>query len=176
MINIWKGDYQKANQYLLSAINTLLNIQSNEIFEPYCNMSILHLLESNYNEAYSFAQKALENCPRSLSMDIIMLSINRVIIELCQQTISLEEAFSTLESLAEQYPIIDDPWYEFQLLYNKQQLAVCLQRSEEPLKQIHKRYITEYNNGKTKYYLIKQLHVANMPVEFCLGLSPNWRY
>lgn len=176
VINIWKGKYEEAEQYLKPAIRTLEQIYSNEIFEPYCNKSILHLMLLEYDTAYEYAKNALENCPKTLTLDIVMLSINLIVIKLCQQKSTVEEALIALEQLSDQYPIIEDPWYEFQLLYNRRQLAEIIQHEEVTLRTIHERYISEYCNTKTKFYILKQFPVQNFQVELCLGLSPNWRY
>lgn len=176
VINIWKGNYEEADQYLKPAIKTLEQIYSNEIFEPYCNKSILHLMRLEYDTAYKYAKNALENCPKTLTLDIVMLSINLILIKLCQQKLTVEEALIELEQLSNQYTLIEDPWYEFQLLYNRKQLAQIMQHEEVSLRTIHERYISEYCDTKTKFYILKKFTVQNFQVELCLGLSPNWRY
>lgn len=176
VVEIWKGKYKEADQFLKQAIKTLLQLHSNEIFEPYCNKSILHLLQGQYSIAYNFAQDALDNCPKTLTLDIIMLNINIIIIKLCWQMISAEEAFLSLEKLSVQYPLIEDPWYEFQLLYNQNKLATLTNHKEVNLLPIHERYIKEYFDGKTKFYILQQFQIQNSQVELCIGLSPNWRY
>ena len=176
VINIWKGNYEEANQYLKPAIRTLEQIYSNEVFEPYCNKSIMHLMCREYDTAYEYAKKALENCPSMLTLDIIMLKIHLIIIKLCQQQLTVEKALCELEQLCNQYTLIEDPWYEFQLLYNRNQLAKLIQREEITLTEVHKHYITDYYNAKTKFYILEQFQIHNFQIELCLGLSPNWRY
>ena len=176
VINIWKGKYEEADKYLDSAIKILEQICSNEIFEPYCNKSIMHLMLCDYDAAYEYAESALKNCPKTLTLDIIMLSINLIIIKLFQRQFTVKEALIELELLSNQYPIIEDPWYEFQLLYNRRQLAEIVQHEEVSLETVHERYIFEYCNAKTKFYILKYLSVENIKIELCLGLSPNWRY
>ena len=177
VINIGEGKYNEAEQYLNVAIKTLGQLYSNEIFEPYCNKSILHLMRKEYEKAQKYAKYALDYCPKTLTLDIIMLNINIIVIELCQQKISIKKALNTLEEMSNQYPLIEDPWYEFQLLYNRKQLS-CLMNSSDKivLSNIHERYISEYCNSKTKFYIIKQFSIYNSQVKLCLGLSPNWRY
>lgn len=176
VINIWKEKYEEADCYLKFAIKTLEQIYSNEIFEPYCNKSILHLMRSEYDTAYKYAKKALDNCPKTLTLDIIMLNTNLIVIQLCQQKLSAEDALIALEQLSNQYSLIEDPWYEFQLLYNRKQLAEIMKQEPVTLKTIHERYISEYYNAKTKFYILRRFSVQNFQVELCLGLSPNWRY
>ena len=176
VINIWAEKYGEADKYLKSSIKALELIHSNEVFEPYCNKSVLHLLCQEYSIAHKYALKALDNCPKTLTLDIIMLNINIIIIELCQKKITIEEALNALEKISDQYPIIEDPWYEFQLLYNRRQIASLLQCEEVQLTPVHERYITEYYNSKTKYYILKEFYIQNYQVRLCLGLSPNWRY
>lgn len=176
VINIWNENYEDAEQFIEAAIKTLNQLSSNEIFEPYCNKSILHLMQQNYATAYKFALAALNNCPKTLTLDIIMLNINKIVIELCINKISIKEAAIALKHLSDQYPLIEDPWYEFQLLYNQRQLNKLTHSEEVCLTSEHKRYITEYNNGKTKFYIINNFDIHNLKVKLCLGLSPNWRY
>ena len=106
VINIWKGEYDEADRYLKPAIRTLEQICSNEIFEPYCNKSILCLLRMEYSDANKFAKNALENCPKILSLDIIMLNINLIIIKLCQQQLTVEEALIVPMQLKLLQPLI----------------------------------------------------------------------
>lgn len=136
----------------------------------------MHLMLCDYDAAYEYAESALKNCPKTLTLDIIMLSINLIIIKLCQRQFTVKEALIELELLSNQYPIIEDPWYEFQLLYNRRQLAEIVQHEEVSLETVHERYISEYCNAKTKFYILKYLSVENIKIELCLGLSPNWRY
>lgn len=176
VIDIWKGKYEEADYFLKSAIKTLEQLYSNEVFEPYCNKSVLHLMRQEYAIAHEYAQDALENCPKSLTLDIIMLNINMIVIELCRKKLSIEEALNDLKRLSSRFTLIDDPWYEFQLLYNQKQLAALIQHEDVQLAPIHERYLTEYCNPKTKFYIINKFHIQNFQVELCLGLSPNWRY
>ncbi len=176
VVDIWKGEYKEADQSLQKAIKTLLQLHSNEVFESYCNKSILHLLLKQYNLALKFAQNALDNCPRTLTLDIIMLNVNIIIIKLCWQIISAEEALLALKKISNQYPLIEDPWYEFQLLYNQSRLSILTHDREVNLSPIHERYINEYYDSKTKFYILQQFQIQNSSVELCLGLSPNWRY
>lgn len=176
VIDIWIGNYVEAEKLLKDAIDTLEQLNSNEVFEPCCNKSILHLMQQDYNKALEFALVALNNCPKALTLDIIMLNINKIVIELCMNKISIREAAVTLKKLSDQYPLIEDPWYEFQLLYNQGQLNKIIQSEEVYLTPMHERYITEYNNGKTKFYTIKEFEIQSLKVKLCLGLSPNWRY
>lgn len=176
VINIWNKKYKEAQKFLDPALKTLEQLNSNEVFEPYCNMSILNLMQGNYPKALEYAQKALESCPRALTLDIIMLNVNMKIIELCSQRSSVIDTYESLKVLQKQYPLIEDPWYEFQLLFNQTQLLL-LQNGECSVSEpIHSQYIWEYDNGKTKFYILKYFNINNIPVELCLGLSPNWRY
>lgn len=176
VIDIWNKNYEEADHYLKSAIKILGQIYSNEIFEPYCNKSILHLMRLEYNTAYKYAQNALANCPKTLTLDIVMLSVNLIVIRLCQNNLTIEEALIELEQLSNRYSLIEDPWYEFQLLYNRKKLAEAIHQKTVPLNAIHERYISEYCNTKTKFYILKQFQIQSFQVKLCLGLSPNWRY
>lgn len=176
VINIWKEEYEEADCYLKYSIKALEGLCSNEVFEPYCNKSILCLLQHEYDKAYQYAHAALAKCPKSLALDIMMLNVNMIVIELCQNILLVEDALKNLKNLAYQFPLIDDPWYEFQLLYNQKQLAALIQQDNIRLAPMHERYITEYQNSKTKFYIIKSFSIQGFQVKLCLGLSPNWRY
>ena len=176
VIDIWNEKYEEADQLLKAAIKALNQLNSNEVFEPYCNKSILHLMQQDYIIAHKFALAALDNCPKTLTLDIIMLNINKILIELCMNKISAKEAAAELEQLSNQYPLIEDPWYEFQLLYNQGQINELIQLEKVSLSPMHERYLAEYNNGKTKFYIIKKFKIQNLTVTLCVGLSPNWRY
>ena len=176
VINLWTKNFKKASDYLADAIKSLSSIRSNEIFEPYCNKSIIHLMKKDYSDSIKYAKKALDNCPKLLTLDIVMLNINYTIISLCARKISLQEAYETLVKLQQQYTLIDDPWYEFQLLYNIKQFAELLNETYQPLSKKHLRYESEYTNSLTKFYLLENFKFDNFIVTLCVGLSPNWRY
>jgi len=176
VISIWNKNYDEAKEFVDEAIKTLDQLSSNEVFEPYCNKSILQLMQQDYAAAYESALDALKNCPKTLTLDIIMLNVNKVVIELCMDKISIQGAAEALKQLSEQYPLIEDPWYEFQLLYNQGQLNKIIKYEEVCLKPEHECYLTEYNNGKTKFYIINNFDIHKLNVKLCLGLSPNWRY
>jgi hypothetical protein len=171
VISIWSKEYSLAKKYLTQAEDLLGYIKSNEIFEPFCNQSICALLTHEYDTALHYADKSLEHCPRSLTLDILMLQINRIVITLCSGMISSEEAISILKKLKNDNPIIEDPWYQFHLHYNYNQLLKLVEISPYDYK-----YIDEYSDGLTKYYVLKSFIIDEMDVQLCLGLSPNWRY
>ncbi len=176
VINIWHRDYAEAENNLEYAISTLEQLNSNEVFEPYCNKSILFLLRQDYLNGYEYAKRALNECPRSLPLDIIMLTNNLTIAEVCLGKMTIEEGLAVLRNLKDNYQIIEDPWYEFQLMYNTKQLARALCENTTPLLQTYERYINQYNDSRTKYYIIEHFQINGYSISFCLGLSPNWRY
>ncbi|MNW22539.1 hypothetical protein D3C71_2240710 [compost metagenome] len=69
--------------------------------------------------------------------------------------------------------MIEDPWYSFQLLYNLHQLY---QLQGIVHLRFPSKYIDEYHDGLTKYYLLETFDIESNKVQLCLGLSPNWRY
>ena len=176
VIDIWKQEYDEADYYLKYAIKTLEQLCSNEVFEPYCNKSILCLMRHDYVNAHKYAQASLENCPKPLALDILMLKINMLVIELCQHKVSIEDALKNLKNLTLQYELIEDPWYEFQLLFNQKQLATLIQQDSVQLAPIHECYLSEYYNLKTKFYILENFYIQGFYVKLCIGLSPNWRY
>lgn len=175
VINIWAGNYSVAQNLLNSAIDKLSKLYSNEIFEPYCNQSVMHFLLKEFDKAKISAENALRNCPKLLTLDIIMLKVNLAIIRYALKELNVSELYDILNDIKGQYPIIDDPWYEFQLLYNLKSTAQQLDKAYKPLEQKHLRYVYEYNNNLTKFYIMIDLG-NNSNLNMCLGLSPNWRY
>ena len=165
VVNIWDGEYDIALENLNKATKILKKYDSNEIFEPYCNKSIIFLMNKNYQQSLKFINKSLQECPKALTLDIRMLKLNKLIIELISERISFTEFQNSLRNFEEEIPLIDDPWYKFQIVYNLQQFDdipfVC-----------EKTYIDDYQDGLTKYYLL----IPYKKYNFCIGLSPNWRY
>lgn len=104
-----------------------------------------------------------------------MLKVNLAIIRYALKELNVSELYDILNDIKGQYPIIDDPWYEFQLLYNLKSTAQQLDKAYKPLEQKHLRYVYEYNNNLTKFYIMIDLG-NNSNLNMCLGLSPNWRY
>lgn len=176
IINIWEGNYEAADIYLNKAIQTLEFIRSNEVFEPYCNKSILYHLKRNYSKAIKYAQDSLDNCPKSLTLDIIMLKINLGIIKFCAKQITLNVLYDSLIDIKEQYDFIEDPWNEFLLLYNINQVALPLGKACYKLSDKHLSYKNNYTNEYTKFHVLDIYSSESGSIEFCLGLSPNWRY
>lgn len=105
-----------------------------------------------------------------------MLTNNLTIAEICLGKMAIEEGLAVLRNLKDNYQIIEDPWYEFQLMYNTKQLARALCENTTPLFQTYERYINQYNDSRTKYYIIEHFQINGYSISFCLGLSPNWRY
>lgn len=173
VVALWRKEYDLAKTYLKKAESKLESLKSNEIFEPLCNQSICALLTADYDNAIFFAKKALDHCPRTLSLDMLMLQINKAVIELCRGDLSLEITVDFLRKLINDNSIIDDPWYRFQLQYNFSQLSHLLGKSKSDYAVI---YIDEYYDGLTKYYMLETFAVNEHEIKLCLGLSPNWRY
>ncbi|CYU41310.1 Tetratricopeptide repeat [Streptococcus suis] len=165
VVNIWDGQYDIALENINKAEKILKKYDSNEIFEPYCNKSIIFLMNKNYQQSLEFINKSLQECTKALTLDIRMLKLNKLIIELISEKISFTEFQNSLKSFEAEIPLIDDPWYKFQIVYN-------LQQFEDIPFVYEKTYIDDYQDGLTKYYLL----IPYKKYNFCIGLSPNWRY
>lgn len=176
VINIWHKDYFEAESNLKCAISTLKQLNSNEVFEPYCNESVLSILKQDYLKGYEYAKKAYDVCPRALPLDIIMLTNNLTIAEICIGYKTLQEGLAALRNLNQDYQMIEDPWYEFQLVYNIKQIEHALYGNSIIFAENQSRFIKEYGNLKTKYYILESFTLTDYTISFCLGLSPNWRY
>ena len=176
VIYLWEQYYSKAEECIEYAIQALEEIRSNEVFEPYCNKSILSLMKKEYSEATKYAEKALRNCPRLLTLDLIMLNVNLLIIRLVSGKSTVKETYDALVRIKTEYNIIEDPWYEFQLLYNLNSVAKILDISCPLLPDKCSCFEKDYNDSLTKYYLLVEEKIINNKIKVCLGLSPNWRY
>ncbi|MCP8328186.1 hypothetical protein NKX19_11005, partial [Streptococcus suis] len=113
-------------------------------------------------QSLEFINKSLQECPKALTLDIRMLKLNKLIIELISEKISFTEFQNSLKSFEAEIPLIDDPWYKFQIVYN-------LQQFEDIPFVYEKTYIDDYQDGLTKYYLF----VPYKKNTFCIVLFPN---
>ncbi|HFR4093464.1 TPA: tetratricopeptide repeat protein, partial [Streptococcus suis] len=59
VVNIWDGQYDIALENINKAEKILKKYDSNEIFEPYCNKSIIFLMNKNYQQSLEFINKSL---------------------------------------------------------------------------------------------------------------------
>ncbi|HFR3935613.1 TPA: tetratricopeptide repeat protein, partial [Streptococcus suis] len=158
VVNIWDGQYDIALENINKAEKILKKYDSNEIFEPYCNKSIIFLMNKNYQQSLEFINKSLQECTKALTLDIRMLKLNKLIIELISEKISFTEFQNSLKSFEAEIPLIDDPWYKFQIVYN-------LQQFEDIPFVYEKTYIDDYQDGLTKYYLL----IPYKKYNFCIG-------
>ena len=81
------------------------------------------------------------------------------------ENISLIDFQNSLRYFEAEIPLIDDPWYKFQVVYNLKQISDIPSVYDQS-------YIENYKDGLTKYYIL----ISYKNYNFCLGLSPNWRY
>ncbi len=173
VINLWKTNIISANNYLHQAKKQLSRLQSNEIFEPLCNLSVSSLLSMNNNLAIEYAEEALKYCPKILTLDQLMLKVNLQIINLCCENYTVIETISNLQVLKDEFSTIDDPWYAFHLEFNLHQLN-CINNTMQC--NYSSKYVDDYYDGFTKYYLIEKFTIYGKITSLCLALSPNWRY
>lgn len=165
VVNTWNEDYDAALENLNKAEKILKKYDSNEIFESYCNKSVIFLMKKDYQQALEYINKSLQICPKSLTLDIRMLKLNKLVIELISENISIIDFQNSLRCFETDIPLIDDPWYKFQVVYNLKQV------DDIPFV-YDKSYIENYKDGLTKYYIL----IPCKDYNFCVGLSPNWRY
>lgn len=171
VIKIWHSDYNSAICDANKAFDILTMLQSNEIFEVWCNMGVIHLKNKNYDKCMQCFSKAKETCPIELTLDHLMLNINMVIAQMSAGIQSRADACLVLKRLSDENIVIDDPWYEFQLNYNLLTLSGCIASGTYTDK-----YLSKYNDGLTKYYIFHNIYIDNYTYKMCVGLSPNWRY
>ena len=165
VIYTWNREYDLALENLNKSEKILKKYDSNEIFEPYCNKSVLFLMKKDYQQSLEYINKSLQMCPKSLTLDVRMLKLNKLVVELVSESISLIDFQNSLRYFEAEIPLIDDPWYKFQVVYNLEQISDIPSVYDQS-------YIENYKDGLTKYYIL----IPYKNYNFCLGLSPNWRY
>lgn len=175
VIQVWNGSntFNLAEINLNEAINKHLNIQSNEVFESYCNLSVLKYLQGDYYNALKYINMALDELPMRLELDVIILTLNKLFYELSLKQISIETLYEKLYILKNKPVITKDPWVKFQVEYNLSNVErIVLNKA-----------ITEYDESfinKTsettgfEVFTYVQTEIDNIPIS--LSLSPNWRY
>lgn len=173
VVYLWKRNYELAESHFTQAVIALEELKSNEVFEPYCNLGVSAMLVMDYVKASGCTEKALLHCPKTLTLDLLMLQINTILIDLCAGKINFRDALSRMLMLSKKYSIIEDPWYLFQLNYNIKELEHALGDSQQD---VSSAFTSQYHDGRTKYYILEAFQISGYSINLCLGLSPNWRY
>lgn len=175
VIQIWNGinTFSQAEINLNEAINRHLNIQSNEIFESYCNLSVLKYLQGDYHSALKYINMALDELPMRLELDVIILTLNKLFYQLSVKQISVEILYEKLKVLKNRPIITKDPWVKFQVEYNLSNVE------KNVLGKVETEYDKSFINKKCKttgfeVFTYAQIETENLPIS--LSLSPNWRY
>ena len=171
VIEIWNGreTYLKAKNNVDKAICIHSKIQSNEIFEPYCNKSVLHFLESDVKSALKYADLALQEVPHKLDLDLIILKLNKYIYQYALDSITLLEFYEYVKDLHMNSMINKDPWVKFQVEYNMHNIEEELYGNSDI------DYTSYYINGR-KNYTGFEVFSSVKSINVSLSLSPNWRY
>jgi tetratricopeptide (TPR) repeat protein len=176
VIHLWNGSYENARKCLSQAVEIFENLNSNELFEPLCNLGILSFQEGNYVDAKRHTEKSLSIVSRSLMLDHIILTNNILIFRLALKEISMNEYNSHLRMLYTQCKLLEDPWLHFSVIYNLSQseIALSLQQTASP----NPYFLDRINQRKeTGTELITSLVVdGHGQLDLLLSLSPHWRY
>ncbi len=149
------------------SISILKNINSNEIFEPYCNRAIYYLLTNEEKHAIQDIMNAQEHVPSSLKMDYILVEVNYQLLKLIFLKSEVNDVIVSFTRLLDN-PIADR-WTEFLLKYNLATLTNSKITDEEFLTELKDEKVTHFE----VFYAVK---INNRKYELLLGLSPNWRY
>lgn len=175
VIQIWNGieTYSEAKNNLKKSINIHQSIQSNEIFEPYCNLSVLLFMEGKYTDALRYANLALEELPHRLEMDVIILNINKMIIEVALGKTDLNTLYQELKNYCTKPVAFKDPWIMFQISYN-------LYNIEKAMDGFSTTEYSDYYIDKCHMYtgfeVLTKINIDGLDIPISLSLSPNWRY
>ena len=150
-----------------NSINILKNINSNEIFEPFCNRAVYYLLINEEEFAIKDIINAKKHVPSSLRMDHILIEVNYQLLKLIFSKNKINDVIVSLTNLLKN-PIADR-WTEFLIRYNLATLTNS--------KIIDEEFLTELKNEKvTHFEVFHTVQINNINYELLLGLSPNWRY
>lgn len=171
VIEIWNGKktFSKAKSNIKKSINKHRSINSNEIFEPYWNYSVLLFCEKDYNGALNFLNSSLDELPHKLELDVIAITLNKWIIEYSLDKMSLEKLYENVKSIYDKPIINKDPWIKFQVYYN-------LHFIEKAFKGTSQIKFDDYYVKKQNDFTGFEVFVKIKGIKFSLSLSPNWRY
>ncbi|MBQ7139869.1 MAG: hypothetical protein IJO32_00010 [Bacilli bacterium] len=149
------------------SINILKQLNSNEIFEPYCNRAIYYLLSNEEKQCIQDIKNAKKYVPLSLKMDHILIDINSYIIKLFFKKISLPDVIFFLTQLLENQ--IADKWTEFLIKYNLSNLSNKKLFDDKFKLELDDKSVTHFE-------IFIDVEIDNTKYNLLLGLSPNWRY
>lgn len=175
VIQIWNGvtSYVQAEENLKESINKHKSINSNEVFEPYCNYSVLKFMQGNLNDAIKYIDLALDELPSRLELDVIILTINKFLYEYSLGEITLQSLYLSLKEFYNKPVINKDPWVKFQVEYNLSNVemrflgntSICFDE-----------YYTNKSNNFTGFEVFAKINKSTIELPISLSLSPNWRY
>jgi len=175
VIEIWNGNktFHQAKNNIKKSIDLHKNIHSNEIFEPYCNYSVLMYLEGKYDEALKYANLSLDELPHRLELDVIIISINKLIYEAALNLITIEKLYEELKKQHSKPIIFKDPWVEFQVSYNLHHIELELFGQSDIA---YSDYFLKKRETNTSLEVLSALNIGEKEISVTLSLSPNWRY
>lgn len=175
VIQIWNGTdtYVQAEKNLIESINKHKSINSNEIFEPYCNYSVLRFIQGDLNDALKYINLALDELPSRLELDVIILTINKLIYEYSSEKITLHSLYLSLREFYNKPIINKDPWVKFQVEFNLYNVEMQLLGSTSI--SFDEYYINKDVNT-TGFEVFTKINRAGIEIPISLSLSPNWRY
>lgn len=158
---------------LIESINKHKSINSNEIFEPYCNYSVLRFIQGRLDDALKYIDLALDELPSRLELDVIILTINKLIYEYSFEKITLHSLYLSLREFYNKPIINKDPWVKFQVEFNLSNVEMKLLDSTSI--SFDEYYINKDVNT-TGFEVFTKIKRADIEIPISLSLSPNWRY
>ncbi len=175
LVYLWNHSYPEAERNLSNSIELFNQINSNEIFEPLCNMAALYTINRKYDIAKEYIERAIDSYPKSLILDQLMLSNNQIIINIALKELDILMAKSEIEKMYECVTKIQDPWMQFCIGYNLVSIESCLVTNKTI--QISSYFLTRLNARKeTGNELVIKLPINDGLIQFLFILSPHWRY
>ncbi len=166
IIYLYNNKISNAKNCFEEAIDIFNKIESNEIFEAYCNISILYLLQHDQEQTLKYLNLAKKKIPLALHMDHILLNVNELIINYIYSLNQKETCIKILEKISQENDIKDE-WTKLLINYNLNCFKSENEYNESFLKQIKAR-----RNGFEVFFSKD----TDGNIKFMLGLSPHWRY
>lgn len=173
VVFLWNNEIEHAELMFFNAIEMFLNINSNEIFEPYCNLAVIEAIKGNYTYSRDFFQKSQHYVSENLKFDYILLKHNSFALELIEKGINAFSYLNEYLNLSTMSKQIGDPWLTFQIEYN---LNIIRKNNNEKIKKLNpnilRGLLNRINTGQE--VLINSTLDHNTKILF--SLSPHWRY
>lgn len=170
LVYLWHNDIALAKEKLDMSIKLFSELYSPEIFEPYCNRAVLNFLLKEKSLCLRDINYALDKLPKNLTMDRVLLDVNKILFELQFLIISVTDAIQKLKEINNS-TYFADKWTEFLVRYNLYNLSG---KEEYKYDSSFLKEIQSTQNTRFEYFY--KIKIKEELYNIALGLSPHWRY